>query len=58
MDELQAAIERLTAYLDEMDRVDTGPRGDYSPQYPDDVHGINDFELRRSDVRTVLAALK
>jgi len=45
------AAERLTAYLDEMDRVNTNTHGAF---YDDRVHGINDFELRRSDIRSLI----
>jgi hypothetical protein len=47
------ALARLTAYLDEMDRVDAA---NLRLHYADDVHGINDFRLYRSDIRTALAA--
>lgn len=42
--------ERLRAYLAEMDRIDGTRR-----QYADEVHGINDLPLRRSDIAAVLA---
>jgi hypothetical protein len=45
------AVARLTAYLDEMDRINAKS----TLTYGDVVHGINDLELRRSDIRAVLS---
>ncbi len=48
-------VERVDSYLDELDRVNAAKR--VGPYYSDEVHGINDFELRRSDLRDLIAAL-
>ena len=48
------AQERLTAYLDEMDRVNAANK---TLKYADDSHSINGLNLNRSDVRAVLAEL-
>ncbi len=57
-DILAAAVTRVTAYLDALDataarRLAAG-RED---QQDDVVHGYNDHDLRRSDLRALLAAL-
>lgn len=52
---LPDAIGRITAYLDEIDRVNEFSRSMVG--YDDQIHGINDRILRRSDLRAVLAAL-
>ena len=44
------AITRVTLYLNEMDRIDA-----IRPQYSDEIHGVNDFILMRSDLRALLA---
>jgi len=51
---VERARDRIAAYLDEMDRVDAANRA--GSRYDDTVHGINDLELRRSDIRAALAA--
>jgi hypothetical protein len=56
---LDEAIERLETYLNEVDRVNAAQGGKLMNwQHADAVHGLNEFEIRRSDVRVVLAALK
>lgn len=50
-----AAVARVAAYLDEMDRVDAANRG--GSRYADDVHGINDRVLLRSDLRAILSGI-
>ena len=50
------ALDRLEAYLNEMDRVDSKTVG--MTHYDDTVHGINDLELRRSDIRTLIELQK
>src|SRR5436190_24380026 len=59
MEDLQAAIDRLTAYLNEVDRVNNARGGKLMNwQHADEIHGLNDFPLRRSDIRMVVSALQ
>ena len=52
------ARERLEAYLDEVDRVNRAQGGKLMNwQHADEIHSMNDKDLRRSDVRAVLATL-
>lgn len=51
-----SALKALAAFLDEMDRVDDLNRG--GAHYDDVVYGLNDFELRRSDLRALLARVE
>jgi len=52
-DAVEEARRRVVAYLDEIERVNKA--NDYGrSSYADAVHGINDFELRRSDLRLIL----
>lgn len=57
-EDLRAAVTRVTTYLDAMDEVAARrARTGLHDQYGDEVHTYNDHDLRRSDLRTLLAAL-
>lgn len=49
----EAAVARVAAYLNEIERVNKA--NDYKrSSYADAIHGINDIELRRSDLLLIL----